>query len=193
MEQAIAAFAARRNALAEHQPGPPERQGLRRAPRRVMEMNARRRLAEAVLDAWVEVDERPVGGQELGEGLEADAAGSGGLVAQISSLETQGVKALLDKDLMRSSNQFAAAYRLWPVYRTTDEIQRYLRSRAANPPTNDARGAKVMRCHGAPLTSHTAIRMAAATNAQTPGYATQRQRIHHGEVIRALFGDQQCP
>lgn len=63
---------------------------------------------------------------------------SGGLVAQISSLETQGLKALLDKDLTRSANQFAAAYRLWPVYRTTDEIQRYLKSRATNPPATEA-------------------------------------------------------
>lgn len=61
----------------------------------------------------------------------------GGVVPQITALEGQGLKALIDKDLGRAAGHFAAAYRLWPVYRTTDEIQRYLRARSASPPRTD--------------------------------------------------------
>src|SRR5438046_10038503 len=56
MEQAVAALAARRDALAEHEAGAFERQDLGFAPRRVMEVDARCRLAGRHLGA--EVDQR---------------------------------------------------------------------------------------------------------------------------------------
>jgi hypothetical protein len=61
-----------------------------------------------------------------------------GAVDQIGVLETEGLSALLAKDLGRAADQFAAAYRLWPVYRNTDEIQRLLRARVSAPPGSDA-------------------------------------------------------
>src|SRR6185436_11275738 len=56
MEQAIAALAARRHALAQHQAVALEGHDLGLAPRRVMEMDARRGLSR--LDLGAEVDER---------------------------------------------------------------------------------------------------------------------------------------
>ncbi len=61
-----------------------------------------------------------------------------GLTDQISVLESQGLDALLNKNLPIATNRFSAAYQLWPIYRNTDEIQRFLRARASKPPADEA-------------------------------------------------------
>src|SRR5258708_16481359 len=56
MKEAVAALAARRHALAQHQPGALEGQKIGLAPRRVVEMDARSRLA--CLHLGAEIDQR---------------------------------------------------------------------------------------------------------------------------------------
>lgn len=64
----------------------------------------------------------------------ASQSDKGGLADQIGVLETQGLEAVLQKDLPSAVNRFATAYRLWPVYRNTDEILRILKEQNAKPP-----------------------------------------------------------
>ena len=44
----------------------------------------------------------------------------------ISELQTQGVRALLDKDLSAAISAYDQAYQLWPTFRNVDEIRRAL-------------------------------------------------------------------
>jgi hypothetical protein len=54
MKEAVAAFATRRHTLAQHQPGALEGQKIGLAPRRVVEMDARSRLARLHLGAEID-------------------------------------------------------------------------------------------------------------------------------------------
>src|SRR5205085_11060662 len=67
LEQATAALASGRNALAELQPGALERQGLGLAPRRVVEVDACRRLARGHLVAELDqrLEQAAVGGVDI--------------------------------------------------------------------------------------------------------------------------------
>jgi hypothetical protein len=61
-----------------------------------------------------------------------------GSVDKISAFETEGIAALLDKNLQDARDRFTSAYNLWPVYRTTDEVRRILAAQVGNPPKNEA-------------------------------------------------------
>jgi len=105
-------------------------------------------------------------------------------VEQISLLQTQGVKALLEKNHAAALSSFAAAYKIWPIYRTTDEIVEYLRRVT---PTSDADWSKLYRtiskCDLFGVESATLVRLAAV--AGYPDVAAMTRSIDNSQCAKS--------
>ena len=54
-------------------------------------------------------------------------------LSKINFWQTQGIKALLDRDLDQAVRAYRNAYALWPEFRNVDEIQRLLKSPQSSP------------------------------------------------------------
>src|SRR4051794_22244578 len=54
-------------------------------------------------------------------------------LSKIDFWQTQGIKALLDRDLEQAVKAYGNAYALWPEFRNVDEIQRLLKSLHPSP------------------------------------------------------------
>jgi hypothetical protein len=54
-------------------------------------------------------------------------------LSKINFWQTQGVKALLDRDVDQAVKAYRNAYALWPEFRNLDEIQRLLKSPQSSP------------------------------------------------------------
>jgi hypothetical protein len=58
-----------------------------------------------------------------------------GRVAQMGTLQTTGINALLERDWGAATEAYESAYGLWPTFRNVDEIRALLKS--SSPPRTD--------------------------------------------------------
>jgi len=55
----------------------------------------------------------------------------------VAKIETQGISALLNKDLRGASDAFDKAYKLWPTFRSVDEIRKAILNASKQPDSVD--------------------------------------------------------
>ena len=55
----------------------------------------------------------------------------------LAKIETQGISALLNKDLKGASDAFDKAYKLWPTFRSVDEIRKAILNASNQPDSID--------------------------------------------------------